>query len=394
MSNPYKKTQVACYVGYVVQAIINNFLPILFVIFSKTYSLSYEQLGRIVFINFSVQIVSDVLSPLIVKLIGFRGAVITCHGLAASGLVMLSVLPKLIPDIFTAICLSVIVYAFGSGIIEVILSPMIELLPTVNKAKGMAFLHSFYCWGQALTVVVTTLLISLLGSENWRFIPLIWAVIPFVNMLAFTRVPIVEPPKDEKGGGKAMFFNFEFVCFMIFMLCAGASEITMAEWASALAQEGLGIDKVTGDILGPCAFAIFMGLGRVIFGVFAGKFSPVKALLINNVLCFICYVVVAVCKMPFFSLLACAFCGFTVSLSWPGTYSLAAERFKNGGAVMFSVFALCGDLGCSVGPWIFGFAADRISFSGGFLICAVFPVVMIVTAVYMLVKTRTVQNNI
>lgn len=381
----FKHTKFACYIGFVVQAIINNFLPILFIIFQTNYNLSYEQLGRIVFINFFTQLLADALTPALVKRIGYKGAAITCHALAATGLCMLSVLPQLFDNFYLCIIISVIVYATGSGIIEVCLSPMVELLPSNNKAAAMAFLHSFYCWGQALTALLTTFLVFAFGFDNWQYIPLVWAIIPAVNLILFTRVPVVEQGNDEKQETVlSLFLTRQFWCFAIFMVCAGASEIAMAQWASVFAQNALGVNKFVGDLLGPCAFAIFMGSGRIIFGMNSGRFSPRKALIINNILCFICYVAVALCNIPILSLIACALCGFTVSLSWPGTYSLAAKHFTHGGTLMFSIFALCGDLGCSSGPWLLGFVADRVSLNAGFLVCAAFPVIMVLAAIFLL----------
>jgi fucose permease len=265
MSVSYKKTKLACYTGLTVQAIINNFLPILFIIFQRDYGLNYEQLGRLLFINFAIQIFADFITPYIVKFIGYKGSAIICHFLAAFGLSLLFVLPSIMTDFYSAVVISVIVYAFSSGILEVVMSPIMELIPEDNKTANMAFLHSFYCWGQALTVIVTTLLVKLLGFADWSFIPLLWAIIPFLNMFFFMRVPFVEPPKTQnEKTSKDFIKKREFLCFLIFMLCAGANEIAMSEWASVFAQNALGVSKTIGDLTGPCAFAILMGSGRII----------------------------------------------------------------------------------------------------------------------------------
>lgn len=382
MSASYKSTKIACFIGFVVQAIINNFLPILFIIFNTQYNLNYEQLGRLLFINFFVQLIVDALTPALVKKIGYRGAAIACHGLAAVGLCLLGILPLVFPNhIYACLVTSIIIYASGSGIIEVCLSPIVELLPGDKKGADMAFTHSFYCWGQAFTVLVSTLLIFLIGQNSWQFIPIIWAIIPFFNMFNFMRVPIVEQPDDPIAKtAKTLFKNRDFWIFAIIMICAGASEITMAEWASLFAQQALSVDKTVGDLLGPCAFAVCMGSGRVVFGLLDGKFNPKKALIINNVLCALCYVGVAVLNISALSLVACALCGFSVSLSWPGTYSMAARHFPTGGTLMFSILALCGDFGCSIGPWLMGIVANHTTLQTGFFVCAVFPAVMVITA--------------
>ena len=385
MTRTYKSTKIACFAGFVVQAIINNFLPLLFIIFNTRYHLNYEQLGRLLFINFFVQLIVDALTPMVVKRIGYRGAAIACHGLAAGGLCLLGILPMLFPNhLYTCVVISIIIYAAGSGIIEVCISPIVEMLPGDKKGADMAFSHSFYCWGQAFTVLISTLLIYILGQDMWQLIPIIWAAIPLINMFNFMRVPIVEQPDGPVSKtAKTLFKNRDFWIFAIIMICAGASEITMAEWASIFTQQALGVSKTTGDLLGPCAFAVCMGSGRVIFGLLDGKFNPKKALIINNIFCVICYVGVAVCSIEWLSLVACALCGFTVSLSWPGTYSMAARHFPTGGTLMFSVLALCGDLGCSIGPWTMGIVANTTTLETGFLVCAIFPAVMVIAAPFL-----------
>lgn len=381
MTKSYKTTKIACFIGFVVQAIINNFLPLLFIIFNTRYNLNYEQLGRLLFVNFFVQLIVDTLTPALVKRIGYRGSAIACHGLAAAGLFMLGVLPLVFPNqIYACLVASIIVYASGSGIIEVCISPMVELLPGDKKGADMAFTHSFYCWGQAFTVLVSTLLIFLIGQQHWQFIPMLWAIVPLLNMINFMRVPVIEQPDDPiSKTANTLFKNRDFWIFAVIMICAGASEITMAEWASLFAQKALGVSKTVGDLLGPCAFAVCMGSGRVIFGLLDGKFNPKKALILNNILCVLCYVGVAVCNIPALSLIACALCGFSVSLSWPGTYSMAARHFPTGGTLMFSILALCGDLGCSIGPWLMGIVANSTTLETGFLVCSVFPAFMIFT---------------
>ncbi len=389
----YLPTKLAGYVGFVVQSIINNFLPILFIAFQNVYNLSYEKLGRLIVFNFATQMFIDLLTPKIVGKIGYRKAAILSQGAAAAGLILLSVLPNIISNSYLAIIISIMVYATGSGLMEVILSPMIDILPTGNKSGNMAVLHSFYCWGQAFTVIVTTALVYLFGFKNWSFIPLIWAVVPFLNMFSFLKVPIIEPDPDQK-----MFTFFElikqpkFILYMVMMFCAGASEIAMAEWASIFAQNALGVSKVIGDMAGPCAFALFMATGRVLYAKFSKKVSFTKLLVILNVFGFICYMAVAICKIPFIALIFCAVCGVTVSISWPGIYSAGARTFPKGGAVMFSVFAMCGDTGCALGPWVIGFLADKFSLNVGFAAASIFPLVMVLCGLYIL-KTRSCKSK-
>ncbi len=387
MSSKYRSTKLACYVGYIVQAVINNFLPILFIALQDVYELSYEKLARLIVFNFVTQMVTDLITPKIVEKTGYKKAAVICHGAAALGLALLGILPRFIPP-YSGIIISIIVYAFGSGLIEVLVSPIIEMLPTTDKSGNMSILHSFYCWGQAFTIIVTTFLVKVFGYGNWTIIPLVWAVLPFINMFFFMRVPVVEPEKEKKNAGfKELVRNRRFLIYMVMMLCAGATEIAMAEWASMFVQKALGVSKVVGDLTGPCAFALFMGIGRMWYAAVAKRVNFRKTLIILSTLCFICYVVVAVCNIPWVSLIFCAICGFTVSISWPGIYSAGAEEFPDGSSVMYSIFAMCGDTGCCLGPWALGIVADSFGLNTGFAVTSVFAVIMII-AVLLLGKSK------
>lgn len=381
----YTPTKIASYAGLFVQAIVNNFLPILFIALQDVYKIGYEKLGRLIMFNFITQLVTDMLTPKILGILGYRKAAIMCQGFAAVGLSMLSFLPRALPDPYIGIVISVMVYAFASGLMEVILSPMVEMLPTENKSGNMSILHSFYCWGQAVTALVTTLLVKSFGYANWMYIPLIWAIVPFINMFSFFKVPIIEPEPERKSDKlRELLKSPTFRCFMVMMLCAGASEIAMAEWASMFAQKALGVSKVVGDLAGPCAFAVFMGTGRILYAKFSEKISFRKTVVAMCALCAACYLTAAFSKNPLLALIACAVCGFTVSILWPGTYSAGARVFPHGDAVMYSVFAMCGDLGCCLGPWILGIIADALSLNIGFAVSAVFPIIMLITALMFL----------
>ena len=379
----YTSTKIASYAGLFVQAIVNNFLPILFIALQDVYKIGYEKLGRLIMFNFVTQLVTDMLTPKIVGLLGYRKSAIMCQGFAALGLAMLSFMPRIIPVPYVGIVISVMVYAFASGLMEVILSPMVEMLPTKNKSGNMAVLHSFYCWGQAVTTLVTTFFVSLFGYVNWMYIPILWAVVPLINMFSFIRVPIIEPEPERKSDSlKKLLSSPLFRCFMIMMVCAGASEIAMAEWASMFAQQALGVSKVVGDLAGPCAFAILMGTGRILYARFSASLSFRKTVIALSALCAACYLTTALTHIPLLALISCAVCGFTVSVMWPGTYSAGAKAFPKGDAVMFSVFAMCGDLGCCLGPWILGIIADIKDLHTGIAFTAIFPIIMLITAIF------------
>ena len=379
MNTSYTKTKISCYIGYIVQAIVNILLPILFIALRKVYDLNYEQLARIVLVNFATQMITDFITPKLLGVIGYRRAVLLAHISATAGLVMLSLLPNVMSNTYLAIMISMVITAFGSGLIEVVISPLVEMLPTKNKAGNMAVLHSFFCWGQAFTIIATTLLVISLGYHNWTVIPLIWAAVPFCNIFLFSFCPIIEPARDEKKDTLAKLISSrKFRCYLVMMLCAGASEMAMSQWASLFAQQSLGVSKIIGDLTGPCAFAILMGIGRVIYAYFSNRLNFKKLLVVLGLLCFVCYVMVAVCDIPAVSLAFCAICGFTVSVFWPGIYSIGAKDFPTGAAVMFSSFAMLGDIGCSAGPWVMGAFADKFGLNFGFAAAAVFPLLLVV----------------
>lgn len=381
MSKSFRITKFACYVGYVVQAVINNFLPILFIALQDNYNFSYEQLAHLIAVNFIAQIVTDISTPKIVAKIGYKRSAVMCQAVSAIGLALMGVLPNIMSNTYLAIIISIIVYACGSGLIEVIISPIIENLPIDNKSGNIAFLHSFYCWGQAFTIIVTTILIGFLGFGGWTFVPLIWAIIPTFNIFVFLKAYVVEPKAAEKKASfKELFRRKNFRFYMIMMLCAGAGEIAMAEWASLFAQQALGVSKLVGDLAGPCAFAIFMASGRVWYSFVAEKISFRKTLIVLNSICFALYLIVAFCNLPALSLVCCALCGFTVSIAWPGILSSGAKRFPDGASVMYGVFAMCGDTGCCLGPWVLGIVAEGFGLNLGFAAASVFPLCLVVMA--------------
>lgn len=379
MKNNFRMTKFVCYIGFVVQAIINNFLPILFVCLQDNYGLNYEKLARLIVVNFGAQMCVDLLTPKITKHLGYRATAFLSQFTASLGLVMMAVLPNIMANKYLAISISAVMYACGSGLMEVVLSPMVEILPSDNKRGTMQILHSFYCWGQAFTIIGTTVLIGLLGTRNWSFVPLVWAIIPLINAFCFLKVPIITPPADQKLASLgSLLKRRQFRGYMIMMLCAGAAEITMAQWASLFAQRGLGVSKVIGDLAGPCAFALFMASGRVIYGINAKKIDFKKAMLTLSFFSTVCYLGVAITGNPVLSLCFCAVCGLTVSIFWPAIYSQGAIDFCDGGMVMYSVFAMCGDVGCALGPWILGIVADNFGLNLGFGVTSVFSVLMLV----------------
>ncbi|MBE6796783.1 MAG: MFS transporter [Ruminococcaceae bacterium] len=394
MTKNYNYTRVCCYIGYFVQAIINNFLPLLFVTFNTGYGISLERLGTLIVINFCTQIAVDIISVKIIDTVGYKNTALLAHVLAATGLTLLAILPRVMDNTYLAIIISVLFYAFGSGLIEVIISPIIEYLPSSGKAASMSLLHSFYCWGQLVTVLLTTVLFLAIGIKNWSYISLIWATVPFINLFLFIKAPIVVPESErEHKRNKDIFKEADFYIMLLVMLCAGASELAVSQWASAFAETALHLDKAAGDLLGPCAFALFMGTGRVIYGVIGEKINIKLAMLFCAVLCFVSYIVIALSPSAMVSLIFCAICGFSVSVMWPGTLSMSAARFVTGGALMFGLLAAFGDLGCSAGPWVTGIIADKFGLNKGFLLSAIFPLFMIFVIIYLIKKDSIAKTR-
>lgn len=387
MTKKYTSTKIACYTGYFVQAIVNNLAPLFYVIFQKDFGLSYKSISWLILLNFVTQIFIDFTSVKIIPKLGYRASVILAHICATTGLILLGILPRAMSHHYIGLIIPIIIYATGSGLIEVLISPIIEGLPLDNKSGQMSLLHSFYCWGQAVVVLVTTFIIKFAGSGNWWFIPFIWALIPFVNLFAFTKVPIFPPVpegEDEMKTGEIL-RERKFIILALLMVCSGASEIAMAQWASTFAENSLHVSKLTGDLLGPCMFALLMASGRVAYGFIGDRLDIRKALSFSAGLCAASYLTAALCPGSATPLIGCAICGLSAALMWPGVFSLSAKYFPNGGTPMFAMLAMFGDIGCSLGPWVAGIVSDTVESTSlafnplkcGLLVCTLFPVVMI-----------------
>lgn len=377
----YKTTIIACFLGYIVQAIVNNFLPLLFITLQDIYQIPLSQITLLVTINFSIQLLVDMLASVYMDRIGYRASGVIAHVCAAAGLILLTILPGLM-DPFVGILLSIMVYAIGGGIIEVLVSPVMESCPTDNKEKAMSFLHSFYCWGHVGVVLVSTIFFALIGIQNWRVLALIWAVVPVINAYIFARTPIAPLiAEDEKGMTfKELFASKTFWILMVMMLCSGASEQAVGQWASAFAEQGLHLSKSLGDLVGPMLFAVMMGLTRAFYGKYGERINLERFMTISALVCVGSYLIVSLAPWPVLSVIGCALCGLTVGIMWPGTFSRAAVALRTGGTAMFALLALAGDLGCSTGPTLVGFisglAGDNMKL--GIFAALIFPLVMAV----------------
>lgn len=377
----YEHTIYASYIGYITQAIVNNFVPLLFLTFATDYHLTLDKITLLTTVNFLVQLAVDFISAKVIDKVGYRRCVIFAHFCAGFGLIGLAFFPKLFANAYAGIMASVVLYAIGGGIIEVLISPIVEACPTTKKEAAMSLLHSFYCWGHLAVVLLSTLFFRLCGIANWHILACIWAIIPFFNMFYFAIVPIFPiAAEHEKLSLRTLVRQKTFWLLIVLMVCAGASEQAMSQWASAFAESALNVSKTIGDLAGPCAFALFMGTARALYGKYS-DYIPLKKMMMGSaVLCIICYAIAIFAGNPLFGLIGCALCGFSVGSFWPGTFSIAAAALPGGGTAMYALMALAGDLGCSSGPTVVGMVANAFgdNLKTGLLVAVIFPVMMLI----------------
>lgn len=382
--NSYQTTIIACFTGFVVQAITNNYAPLLFVTFEESYGISLSRITLLITINFLVQLATDILSMLFVDRIGYRLSMVMAHLLSSCGLLAMAFLPDLLSDSFTGLLIAVIMYAIGSGLLEVLVSPIMEACPSDNKEKAMSLLHSFYCWGHVAVVLVSTVFFTFFGIENWKYLTLFWALVPLFNAIQFTRVPIPELVKEEEQhiSFSELLKSRLFWLFIIMMICSGASEQAVSQWASTFAEKGLNISKSMGDLLGPMLFAILMGTARAIYGRHGEKIDQLKFMTYSTLLCIITYLIIPLSRDPIISLLGVGLCGFSVGIMWPGTLSTAAV-LKNGGTALYAMMAFAGDIGCSSGPALAGFVSGLFNddLKTGILSAVIFPLILLISLI-------------
>lgn len=382
MKDKYQNTMYACFVGYIVQAVVNNFVPLLFLTFESSYGIPLSQITMLITFNFGIQLLVDLLSAKFVDKIGYRVSIVMAHIFAALGLAGLVVLPDLLPNAFAGLLIAVVIYAIGGGLIEVLISPIMESCPSENKEKAMSLLHSFYCWGHVGVVLLSTLFFWFFGIANWKILALLWVIIPVCNGILFCKVPIA-PLIEEGETGMSLWElckNRIFWILMLMMMCAGASEQAVSQWASTFAEQGLGVSKTIGDLAGPMSFAILMGSARAFYGKFGDRIDLDKFMQASSLLCIVSYLCISLSPSPLFSLIGCSLCGLSVGIMWPGTFSKASAALRNGGTAMFALLALAGDVGCSGGPTLVGFVTGLASddLKKGILAGIIFPILLIV----------------
>ena len=387
----YKKTLIACYLGFITQAISANFAPLLFLMFKDTYGISFEMIARVPMIFYLTQLLVDLVAVKFADIIGYRTCVVASQVVSAAGLLLMAFLPDILPNPFIGILISVVLYAIGSGLIEVLLSPIVEACPFENKAGVMSLLHSFYCWGAVGVVLGSTLFFAIFGMVYWQILTVIWAVVPLLNIFNFLSCPIERLVEDGEGLRIGQLLRLPlFLLMIVLMICVGASEATMTQWASAFTESALGVSKTVGDLAGPCLFAVFMGLSRMFYGKKSEKLDLTKVMLGCGLLCVVCYLLAALSPIPIIGLIGCALCGLSVGIMWPGTISISSQKCPKGGTAMFAFLALAGDLGAAVGPTMVGGIADAAGgdLKTGLLFATLFPIVMIIGLILLIKKFR------
>lgn len=377
----YNRTIRACFVGSSVQSVVINFAPLLYLTFHNAYGIPLSKITLLVTVNFLLQLIVDAASISFVDKIGYRAGIVLAHAFSAAGLILMALLPDAMANPYSGLLIATVVYSIGSGLLEVLTSPIMEACPTKSKDRAMSLMHSFFCWGHVVVVLVSTLFFTLFGVENWQILTLIWALVPLINMINFARVPIAPLLKEGETGMsvRELAGNKLFWLMLLVMVCGGASEQSVSQWASALAESGLGVSKTLGDLMGPMFFAITMGIARVFYSKAEGKISLERFMMACGILCVVAYLMVALSPWPVLGLIGCGVCGFSVGIFWPGTLSLASATLPRGGTMMFCLLALAGDLGCSVGPTLAGMMSSAFgdNLQMGMLFAVAFPVVLI-----------------
>ncbi len=378
-------TIYGCYLGYVVQGIINNINPLLFVTYQKRLNVSIEAISVLIILNFGLQMAVDIVGAKYIDKIGHRLCMVMAHVFTVLGLAGISILPVVLPSPFVGLCIATVLNGIGGGLLEVLVSPIVEAVPGEEKEKAMSLLHSFYCWGCVAFISVSTLLLRVLGTDNWYFLPLIWMILPLINIVVFAKVPILRLVEEGHQISIRKLFGLRaFPLLIVLMLCAGASEMGMSQWSSYFAEMGLRVDKTMGDLLGPCFFCILMGIVRTYFGRSEGKLNLYRFIKVSCFLCIASYLIAVFAPHPVLGLMGCGLCGLSIAIFWPGTFSIASKTCKAGGTAMFALLALAGDVGCAAGPQLVSLVSKLLPGYGlkaGLLCAIVFPMTLLIALV-------------
>ena len=376
----YRHTVTACCLGSVTMAASTNLPPLLFLIFHESLGVPLGQITLLITLNFLIQLTVDLLAALFADRIGYRPLLVAAPLLSAAGLAALGTLPRILPVPMVGLLIADVLYSLGGGLYEALVSPTVEACPTRNKVAMMGFLHSFYCWGTVAVILLSTAYLAFFEKGAWWGLPLLWAILPVVDavMLAVVPLPAVEAEAGESGGARNLLRRPLFLGFLVMMTLVGASELSMSQWASAFAESGLRVSKSLGDLAGPCLFAGLMGLMRVFYAVRSERIDLRRWLCCSAAAAAVGYLTATLAPHPAVAFAGCALTGLAVGMLWPGLLSLAARYFPHGGTPLFSICALFGDLGCSLGPTVVGFVAEGAggALATGLLVAAAFPALL------------------
>lgn len=360
----YKRVKAACYTVNVCMAITGNLSPLLFLTFRSMYGISYSLLGLLVLINFITQLTVDLAFSFFSHKFNVEKAVKYTPVINIAGLLIYALWPFVFPNhVYAGLLLGTIVFSASSGFAEVLISPVIDAIPSENPEREMSKLHSIYAWGCVGAVIVATAFLLVFGGERWQWLALLFITVPLTSCILFfkAKLPVLATPERTSGAFAMLKRKGIWLCFLAIFL-GGASEVTMAQWCSSYLEQALGISKVLGDILGVALFAVMLGLGRSLYAKYGKNVG--KVLFFGAIGATLCYFVAALTNLSFVGLFACAFTGFCVSMLWPGSLSVAAERFPMGGVFIFAFMAAGGDTGAAVGPQLVGVVTDVVAGSG------------------------------
>lgn len=390
----YNTTRYACYMGYISQAITSSLPPLLFAIFYDQLQMTLSLIALCIFIGYVVQLVVDCLAIRFVDKIGYRRSSAIGMAFIVTGLFLLGLLPLVVTPGYIGFMIAVIIYSIGSGLIEILITPIIEYLPTKKKISHMSLLHSMYCWGAAGNIIISTVLLVVFGNDSWHYIPWVLSLIPLTALYLFTKSPVNPPPSEhERVKTKSLFTSPIYILVLMIMLCAGAAEQVIYQWTPFFSEVVLGFPKQVGNLVGTGLFAALMGVGRTLHSLFGEKIPLSKVLMFCSLLCVMCYTIIALSPIPLLSITACGLCGLAVSMMWPGTISLTARTIPKGGTAMFGIMAIAGDIGCSLGTWTTGVVSDMFGMRYGFMVCLIFPILILIGVFLLRSQTRNNSND-
>ncbi len=359
-SKEYNLTKCACYLSSGAMAMVTVLSPLLFSTFRSMYGISYTLLGLLIVANFFTQLSIDLIFSFFSKFFNMHKTVRLMPVFTFAGFLIYGVMPWILPEyVYIWLILGTIVFSLSAGLGEVLLNPVIAAIPADNPERETSKLHSAYAWGCVAVVTVSTLFLKWAGSHNWQYLVLLLSLLPLLDAIMFAKAKLPEMKTDSGEQGKTSGNKLGIVMLFICIFLGGATEMAMSEWVSSFIENGIGLPKVLGDILGVAFFALMLGIGRTSYAK-AGK-NIFSVMLFGMMGATVCYVVAGLSFHPVVSLVACALTGLCVSMLWPGTLIYANENYSNLSVAIYALMAAGGDLGASLVPQLVGILSDEIA---------------------------------